>query len=44
MSQAINIKVIEPNAMCLSTCAPGSDGQGCVPTARIVLLKKFDQS
>lgn len=45
--QAINAKVVEPNAMCLSTCAPATGDQlggVCIPTARIVLLKKFDES
>mmetsp|Transcript_3468 Transcript_3468/g.5408 ORF Transcript_3468/g.5408 Transcript_3468/m.5408 type:complete len:296 (+) Transcript_3468:28-915(+) len=36
MDEAKQANVLEPNAMCLSTCA--SD----VPTARVVLLKRFD--
>lgn len=36
LNDAMNAKVIEPNAMCLSTCSND------IPSARYVLLKAFD--
>ena len=37
-SDALNAKVLEPNAMCLATATETG-----LPTARIVLLKEFDE-
>lgn len=36
-NEACNAKVLEPNAMCLSTCKDN------IPSARIVLLKAYDE-
>ena len=37
-SDALNAKVLEPNAMCLATASANG-----IPTARVVLLKEFDE-
>jgi len=38
-NEALMAKVPEPNAMCLATCDP----ETCMPSARTMLLKGFDQ-
>ncbi len=38
LEEACNLKVLEPNAMCLATC------QNNIPSSRFVLLKGYDES
>jgi pyridoxamine 5'-phosphate oxidase len=38
-TEALNAEVLEPNAMTIATCS-----KNCIPSARIVLLKEFNEN